>query len=218
MVVAKLGKKRPPDIVARCRKGRIYTPLSAEHKEKISRANKGRTWSHESIEKRKATIKANPRFYSPEYRKKLSDSAHLSKHKRLRTYMENKFSGKLKTNGKRVLNIDTGEIYFGASEVARMFNRSRSAVSYSIINKMRTCGGKRLVYLDNIGIDDNTTNVEVIRQQLKDYVDGNKIAIKEIKSDRVSIPTLRKFYRGINVRNSTLNLIVKLLNKLKLDK
>lgn len=218
MVVAKLGKKRTPDIVARCRKGRIYTPLSAEHKAQISRANTGRVWSYESIQKRKETIKNDPKFSSPEFKKKLSDRSHLSKHKRLRTYMENKFNGKLKVHGKKIIDVDTGDIFYSASDVAKLFNRTRAAVSYAILHKQRTCGGKRLFYLANIGTDATTMNVEIIRKEFKEYIDGNKIILNSVKSDDLTIPTIRGFYNGKNVRNSSLSLIVKLLHKLKLDK
>ena len=218
MVLAKQGKKRTAEHIARCRNGRIYMPLTAEHKAKISKGNKGKIVSYETIQKRRATMMNNPLFRSPEYRKKLSDIAHLNKHKRIRTYMENKFNGKLKANGRKIVDIDTGEIYFGATDVANKFKVTRSAVSYAILHKQRTCGGKRFVYLSNIGLDETNTNVEVIRKEFREYVDVNKIPVSNIKSDDIAYPTLIGFYRGKNVRNSTLALIVKLLHKLKLDK
>ena len=86
-------------------------PLTAEHKAKISQANKGKKTSYETIQKRFTTLKNNPTFHSPEYRKRLSDIAHLNKHKRLRTLMENRLNCKLQNNGKKIIDIDTGEIY-----------------------------------------------------------------------------------------------------------
>ena len=149
---AKLGKKLSEEHkrkMSEARKGRV---LSLETREKIRAANTGR--KHTEEEKLKMSIKATGRKKSDKTKDKIrkamiGENNHFygKKHTEM---AKSKVSEK---NSKKVVCLETGEVFKSAAFASHCLGLNSSAVSGSINGKSKSAGGFHWKYLEDIKND-----------------------------------------------------------------
>lgn len=153
----RLGVVASEDSKEKMRKAKIGKKLSEEHKRKISESGKGRVFSLETREK--IRIANTGRKHTEEEKIKMSEKAtgrkqsEATKDKRRKMMVgeNNHFYGKKHTetakskvsekNSKKVVCLETGEVFKSAVFASRCLGLNSSAVSGSINGKSKSAGG-----------------------------------------------------------------------------
>ena len=101
-------------------------PKSEEHRKNISKATKGVPKSEEHKKNISKALKGVP--MAEEHKKNLREVL-------------------TKVNGKKVINLDTGEVFDSATLAAESVNRSKGAITHAVKGRSKSCGGYRWEYL-----------------------------------------------------------------------
>lgn len=74
-------------------------------------------------------------------------------------------------NSKKVICLDTGEVFTAAKDAAEKANVHPSTMSWCLTGRQKTCGGKHYCYLDKLNehLDEFTTNMRTIYDKANKY-------------------------------------------------
>ena len=111
-------------------KGRKQTE---EHKQKLSEARKGKPRSEETKRKQSEAMKDKPK--SEEQKRKQSET------------MKGKYTGAKHPNAKRILCIETGQIFDCIKDAGEIMNCNKVNISKCCKGKQKTCGGYHWQYV-----------------------------------------------------------------------
>ena len=110
-----------------------------------SEAQKGKSLSEET--KKKISESGKGREFSEEHKRKISESL---KGRIISEESRNKISKTLKGRGKKVICIETGEVFCNSREASDVTGLDSSNISRCCKNKRKTCGGYHWEYYEEV--------------------------------------------------------------------